>query len=86
MRGCGAPQPHSEVKGVREILGQAGAQLCYLPPYSPDLNPIETAFAKLEALIRGAAERTIDGLQRQIGKARNAFPQTDCANDFRHAG
>jgi len=57
-----------------------------LPPYSPDLNLIENAFAKLKTLIRAAAERTINGLQHRIGKALNAFSETECANDFKHAG
>ncbi len=78
--------PAHKVKGVRDILENAGAQLCYLPPYSPDLNPIENAFAKLKTLIRSAAERTINGLQQQIGKALEAFSKTECANYFRHAG
>ena len=64
----------------------AGAQLCYLPPYSPDPTPIENAFAKPETLIRSAAERTVNGPQRQIGKALDAFLETECANSFRHAG
>ena len=78
--------PAHKVKGVRDLLDQAGAQLCYRPPYSPDLNPIENAVAKLKTLIRSAAERTIDGLQQQIENALNAFSKTECANYFRHAG
>ena len=78
--------PAHKVAGVRDILRKAGAQLCYLPPYSPDLNPIENAFAKLKTLIRGAAERTINGLQQQIGKALDAFSEIECENYFRHAG
>jgi len=54
--------PAHKVKGVRDILKKFGAQLCYLPPYSPDLNPIGNAFAKLKTPIRSAAERTINGL------------------------
>lgn len=78
--------PAHKAAGVREILKNVGAQLCYLPPYSPDLNPIENAFAKLKTLIRSAAGRTIDGLQNSIGKALGNFSKTECANDFRHAG
>ena len=78
--------PAHKVAGVRNILEKAGAQLCYLPPYSPDLNPIENAFAKLKTLIRSAAERAIDGLQQQIDKTLDAFSKTECANYFRHAG
>ena len=58
----------------------------YLPPFSPDPTPIEKAFAQLETLIRSAAERTVNGLQRQIEKALDAFLETECANSFRHAG
>ena len=61
-------------------------QLCYLPPFSPDPTPIENAFAKPETLIRSAAERTVNGLQQRIGKALDAFLETECANSFRHAG
>ncbi|MEM7044538.1 MAG: IS630 family transposase [Pseudomonadota bacterium] len=98
LRDCLVPTPRSgdivvmdnlpahKVAGVRSILERAGAQLCYLPPYSPDLNPIENAFAKLKTLIRSAAQRTINGLQKQIGKALGTFSKTECANYFRHAG
>jgi transposase len=58
----------------------------YLPPYSPDFNPIENAFAKLKALLRKAAERTVDGLWKAIGAILQAFPQTECANYFAAAG
>ena len=60
--------------------------LWYLPPYSPDMNPIENAFAKLKALLRRAAERTIQGLQHQVDVALKAFSATECSNYFRHAG
>ncbi len=78
--------PVHKVAGVRTLLEDVGAQLWYLPPYSPDMNPIENAFAKLKALLRGAAERTIHGLQNQIDVALKAFSATECANYFRHAG
>ena len=78
--------PAHKVAGVRSILKKAGAQLCYLPPYSPDLNPIENAFAKLKTLIRSAAEPTINGLQQPIRKALDTFSEIECANYFRHAG
>ena len=61
--------PAHKVTGVRDTLETAGAQLCYPPPYSPDLNPAENAFDKLKTLIRSAAKSTIEGLQQQIGKA-----------------
>ena len=77
--------PAHKVAGVRNVLEKAGAQLCYLPPSSPDLNPIENAFAKLKTLIRSAAERTINGLLQQIGKALDAFSHTKYENYFKHA-
>ena len=71
---------------VRDAIEAAGARLLYLPPYSPDFNPIENAFAKLKALLRKAAERTIDALWTTIGRLLNAFTPTECANYFRAAG
>jgi len=71
---------------VREAIEAAGASLLYLPPYSPDFNPIENAFAKLKALLRKAAERTLDGLWRQIGRLLDVFPPDECANYFKAAG
>jgi transposase len=67
-----------KVKGVREAIEAAGAQLRYLPPYSPDFNPIEQAFAKLKALLRTAARRTVDALWRAIGHALDAFSPAEC--------
>jgi transposase len=75
-----------KVAGVRGIIEEAGATLVYLPPYSPDLNPIEQAFAKLKALLRKAAERSIDALWKRIGSILDLFPPHECANYFRHAG
>jgi transposase len=57
-----------------------------LPPYSPDLNPIEMAFSKLKARLRKAAERTIPPLWRRIGEPIDAFAPQECANYFKHAG
>jgi transposase len=71
---------------VRRAIEAAGARLLYLPPYSPDFNPIENAFAKLKALLRKAAERTIDTLWTTIGRLLDAFTPTECANYFRAAG
>ena len=62
-----------------------GASLRYLPPYSPDLNPIEMVYAKLKALLRKAAERSIDGLWNRIGDLLGAFTTQECANYLRHA-
>ncbi len=71
---------------VREQIEAAGGRLLYLPPYSPDFNPIENAFAKLKALLRKAAERTIGGLWDAIGRLIDLFTPTECANYFAAAG
>ena len=65
-----------KVAGVREAIQAAGASLLYLPPYSPDLNPIEQLFAKLKALLRKAAARTKEALWATIGELLDAFPET----------
>jgi transposase len=75
-----------KVKGVREAIEARGARLLYLPPYSPDFNPIELAFAKLKALLRTAARRTVDALWRAIGHALDAFTPSECAHYLAHAG
>ena len=72
--------------GVREAIEAAGAKLLYLPPYSPDLNPIEQAIAKLKALLRKAAERSIDALWSKIGTLLGEFTPQECAAYLRHAG
>ena len=72
--------------GVREAIEQAGARLIYLPPYSPDLNPIELAFSKLKWLLRSAAERTVDALWSRLGQLLDAFPSHQCRNYFKHCG
>jgi transposase len=71
---------------VRERIEAAGASLLYLPPYSPDFNPIENAFAKLKALLRKAAERTVDGLWTAIGRIVDLFIPDECRNYFTAAG
>ena len=71
---------------VRKLIEAAGAQLRYLPPYSPDLNPIENAFSKLKALLRKAAERTVDGLWTKIGSFLDLFLPDECKNYFTAAG
>ncbi len=71
---------------VRQLIEAVGARLLYLPPYSPDLNPIEMAFAKLKALLRRAAERTVPGLWTTIGTLLDSFAPQECANYFRAAG
>jgi len=72
--------------GVREMIEAVGASLLYLPPYSPDFNPIENAFAKLKALLRKAAERTVEGLWTAIGRIVDLFPPDECTNYFKAAG
>lgn len=71
---------------VRELIEAAGAELNYLPPYSPDFNPIEKAFAKLKALLRKAAKRTVEGLWSAIGELLPAFKPDECRNYFAAAG
>jgi transposase len=71
---------------ARALIEAAGARLLFLPPYSPDFNPIENAFAKLKALLRKAAERTIEGLWAAIGRALDAFSLAECANYFSACG
>jgi transposase len=78
--------PVHKVAGVAEAIEAAGAALLYLPPYSPDLNPIELAFSKLKAHLRKAAEHTIPGLLRRIGRVVKAFSPQECKNFLRHAG
>lgn len=72
--------------GVRRAVEGAGCRLLYLPPYSPDLNPIENAFSKLKGLLRAAAERTVDGLWTAIGVLLDRFTRRECRNYFRHCG
>jgi len=75
-----------KVAGVRRAIEAAGAQLLYLPPYSPDLNPIEMAFSKLKSLLRAKALRTMGELWTALGPLSNVFSQIECTNYFRHAG
>jgi transposase len=72
--------------GVRTAIEAAGAELLYLPPYSPDFNPIENAFSKLKAALRKAAARTVDALWSVIGDTIGTFSQSECANYFAAAG
>jgi transposase len=78
--------PVHKVIGVEQAITAAGARLLYLPPYSPDLNPIEQAFSKLKANLRKAAEHTIPGLLDRIGHITRNFSPTECANFLRHSG
>ena len=78
--------PAHKSGGVRAAIERAGATLLYLPPYSPDFNPIEKAFAKLKALLRKAAARTINDLWDAIRDAMPNFSATECANYFTATG
>ena len=75
-----------KVAGIAEAITARGAHLIYLPPYSPDLNPIERAFAKYKALLRKAAERTVESLWQTIGRIADLFPPAECRNFFNSAG
>jgi transposase len=75
-----------KVSGVRDAIERAGATVLYLPPYSPDLNPIELAFSKLKRLLRDAAERTVEALWQTIGRLLQRFSPAECANYIRHCG
>jgi transposase len=75
-----------KVAGVRQAIEAVGAGLMYLPAYSPDLNPIEQAFAKLKALLRAKALRTVEALWNTLGDIVGCFKPTECANYLRHAG
>ncbi|GAA0750508.1 transposase [Sphingomonas trueperi] len=71
---------------VRERIEAAGATLRFLPPYSPDFNPIEKAFARLKAMLRKAGERTVSGLWNHIGALVDIFQPIECANYFSSCG
>ncbi|MER8952776.1 IS630 family transposase [Mesorhizobium sp. M0833] len=78
--------PAHKATGVRDAIEAAGASLLYLPPYSPDFNPIENAFAKLKALLRAKAEKTIKALWDAVGAIVDLFTPAECANYFKAAG
>jgi transposase len=75
-----------KVAGVRAAIEAAGAEVMFLPPYSPDLNPIEMAFAKLKALLRAKALRTVEALWHALGDIVGCFTADECSHFFRHAG
>ena len=79
------PAAHKRAE-IAIAIEAAGARLLYLPPYSPDLNPIEMAFAKLKAALRKAAARSIDALVNAIAVALTAFTAQECLNFFAAAG
>jgi transposase len=78
-----AVHKHPEIRAAIEAVG---AQLRFLPPYSPDFNPIEQAFAKLKAFLRAARPRTFDHICELIAAAIQLFTATECANYMRHSG
>ena len=78
--------PAHKVIGLKKAIEAAGARLIYLPPYSPDFNPIEMAFSKLKAMLRKAAPRTIPELWDVIGEAIDKFNAPECRNYFATAG
>jgi transposase len=78
--------PAHKAAGVHEAIEAVGAKLRYLPPYSPDFNPIENAFAKLKSILRAKAERTIDALWNAVGDVITLFEPDECANYFAACG
>ena len=75
-----------KVAGVREAIEAASAELRYLPPYSPDLNPIENVHSKLKVDLRRRAGRTVDAPTKLVGRSAKAIGPSDCAGYIRHAG
>lgn len=75
-----------KVKGVAEAIAAVGAELRYLPPYSPDLNPIELAFSKFKKLLRDGAQRTADKLVELCGQVLDLFTEHECRNYLKHCG
>ena len=75
-----------KVVGIREAIEAVGAELRYLPPYSPDLNPIELVFSKLKKLLRDGAARTVDKLWELCGRSLDQFTEHECRNYFKHCG
>jgi transposase len=75
-----------KMAAVRQAVEASGATLLFIPPYSPDLNPIELAFSKLKALLRAKAIRTTEALWKAVGQLCSNFSPAECANYFRHDG
>jgi transposase len=78
--------PAHKVTGARAAIEARGAFMLFLPPYSPDFNPIEQAFAKLKSILRKAAARTVETLEAAIATALDAFTPVECANYFTNSG
>jgi transposase len=75
-----------KISGVREAIESAGARLLYLPPYSPDLSPIEPMWSKVKQSLRSLAARTVDALQDAVTRALQTITHSDCEGYFRHCG
>ena len=71
---------------VREAIEKVGAELLFLPPYSPDLNPIEQVFAKIKHWLRRAEKRSLDTLHDEIGRLLDMFPSTECSKFITNSG
>lgn len=78
--------PAHKASGIRDAIEAKGAELRFLPPYSPDFNPIEMAFSKLKSIMRARAERSIETLWDAVGEVINSFKPDECANYFQAAG
>ena len=78
--------PAHKLVAVRRAIERTGAELRFLPPYSPDFNPIENAFSKLKAMLRARAERSVEALWNTTGELIDAFTPAECANYFTAAG
>ena len=78
--------PAHKAAGVAQAIEAAGARLLYLPPYSPDFNPIELAFSKFKWLLRTASTRTVEALWKTCGALLERFHEHECRNYFRHCG
>ena len=78
--------PAHRVPGVKEAIEAAKATLIYLPKYSPEFNPIEQAFSKIKALLRKAAEPSVEGLVRRIGSILRSIASRECLNYFHNSG
>ena len=77
---------HAKVAGVKEAIEAKGAHLVYLPPYSPDFDPIEESFSKIKSILRRIAARTVDALEVAVGEALQSFTPQECMNYFASSG
>ena len=75
-----------KVTGVKEAIESVGAKILYLPPYSPDFNPIELVFSKLKTLVRKSKVRKVEELWKKLGELCDVFTPNECKNYFKHAG